>query len=161
MRVLLVALMLVLAAPSLAGGPAPRTLSWDDLIPPNAPQETEDAYVKDDKAMSGFAYNPSFFPVNPALDGKTVRIPGYAVPLTFDGTEVKDFLLVPFLGACIHVPPPPPNQVVFVRNSRPLTDDELSDPVWVSGVLSAENNTSDLAQSGYVLGAAEIRPYTE
>lgn len=161
MRIALVALMVILAVPAWAAEPGPRTLTWDDLIPPNAPKETEDAYIKDGKTMSGFAYKPSFFPVNPALNGKTVRIPGYAVPLTFDGTEVKDFLLVPFLGACIHVPPPPPNQVVYVRNSRPLTDDELSDPVWVSGVLSAENLTSELAQSGYVLKAAEIRMYTE
>ena len=52
------------------------------------------------------------------LDGKRVRIGGYVVPLDFEATNVKEFLLVPFVGACIHVPPPPPNQIIYVKSAK-------------------------------------------
>ena len=44
------------------------------------------------------------------LDGKSVRIPGYVLPLEFEDTGVTAFLLVPYVGACIHAPPPLPTR---------------------------------------------------
>ena len=58
--------------------------------------------------------------MNPALDGKTIRIPGYVLPLEFSGSKVTEFLLVPWVGACIHTPPPEPNQIVYVKARQGL-----------------------------------------
>ena len=71
------------------------------------------------------------------LIGKSIKIPGFAVPLEgADGFEyVKEFLLVPTFGACIHVPPPPPNQVIYVILDKPVYFEKLMYAVWVSGIV--------------------------
>ena len=61
------------------------------------------------------------------LDGETIRMPGYVLPLEFDGSKVKEFLLVPFVGACIHTPPPPANQIVHVRPNEGFESKGLGD----------------------------------
>ena len=74
---------------------------------------------------------------NSALDGQTVRIPGYLLPLEFSGKEVSEFLLVPWVGACIHTPPPPPNQIVHVKSDKPVGNVSMFAPIWVTGKLTA------------------------
>jgi hypothetical protein len=83
------------------------------------------------------------------------------------GAEVADKLgyrlgqkMVIAHGACIHVPPPPANQTVYVK--VPKADAQIRnafDTVWVTGVLSAKPFTSDLATAGYQIEAEEITPY--
>lgn len=105
--------------------------------------------------------------VDPALDGKRIRMPGYLLPLEFDGSEVTEFLLVPYIGACIHVPAPPPNQMVFVRSSASVAADGVYAPVWVEGTLRTESGTYSLnltdgespVSAGYVMDAIEVTPY--
>ena len=105
--------------------------------------------------------------VKPELDGALVRMPGYALPLEFDGTGVTEFLLVPYVGACIHTPPPPANQVVVVRLEKPYVIDDLYAAVWVTGrmhveavsrALSYVDGVADVS-SGYALDAVAIEPY--
>lgn len=91
--------------------------------------------------------------LNEALDGRVIRIPGYLLPLEFDGTGVREFLLVPYVGACIHAPPPPPNQIVHVSLASNFTTDELYTPVWVTGSLSAKPSSQALS---FVDGQAQI-----
>ncbi len=94
------------------------------------------------------------------LDGKVVRIAGFVTPLGFSGTNISEFLLVPFVGACIHVPPPPANQIVYVadvKNYRPSGG--LLYPVWVTGKLSAMPLDTDLANVGYQIHDAKVEPY--
>jgi hypothetical protein len=91
--------------------------------------------------------------VNRALDGEQVKMPGYALPLEFDGRGVTEFLLVPYVGACIHVPPPPPNQIVFARLQSPYQPRDLYDPVWIIGRLSAQPASTELF---LVDGQAEV-----
>ena len=79
------------------------------------------------------------------LDQKSVRLAGYALPLEFSGTGVNEFLLVPYVGACIHVPPPPPNQIVFVRVKEPFKPQSQFTPVWVTGQISAKPVTKSLS----------------
>ncbi len=74
--------------------------------------------------------------VDLSLDGKLVRIPGYLLPLEFSGKKVSEFLLVPWVGACIHTPPPPPNQIVHVTPDQPVEMSGMFVPVWVTGALS-------------------------
>lgn len=104
----------------------------------------------------------------PSLNGTSVRIPGYVLPLEFDGDLVSEFLLVPFVGACIHVPAPPPNQMVLVKTTESIKIKKLYDPVWVEGVLSTKGETRRLSlvdgqapvDAGYSLGATRVTPYT-
>jgi len=105
---------------------------------------------------------------NKALDGQSVRMPGYLLPLEFDGDKVTEFLLVPYVGACIHTPPPPPNQIVHVKTEDAYTTDGgLFSPVWVNGLMKTEQSQSDLnfidgssnIPSSYALEAESVEPY--
>lgn len=145
-----------------------RELSWEDLIPPGTPDPllADDllnikGIVRDETAPSGISYDPAYFPVNEALDGLQVAIPGYVVPLVFDQTEVEEFMLVPFVGACIHVPPPPPNQIVYVKTPDAIEVEGLFAPVWVIGRMSLESKSSELAFAGYSMVAESIEPYDD
>ena len=88
-----------------------------------------------------------------ALDGRDVEIPGYALPLEYSGTEISEFLLVPYVGACIHVPPPPLNQIVYVRFADGFESKGLFTPVLVAGRISAGQSSQSLS---YVDGSADI-----
>ena len=102
------------------------------------------------------------------LNGKTIRMPGYALPLEFDGTQVKEFLLVPYVGACIHTPPPPANQIVHVKSNEGFETKSLFDPVWVTGEMSIVSSKQSLflvdgssdISVGYSLQASSVKPYT-
>ena len=101
------------------------------------------------------------------LDGREVRMPGYLLPLDFEGDNVTEFLLVPVVGACIHVPPPPPNQMVHVNYDAGFASRGLYQAVWVNGVIKTESMNSDLTlvdgsaqvASGYSLQAHWVGPY--
>jgi hypothetical protein len=97
--------------------------------------------------------------VTHAYDGKRVRIPGFLVPLDFSGAGVTDFLLVPYVGACIHVPPPPPNQLVLVALDAPYVADGLFEAVYVTGTMATTAATTEFAEVGYTITEGEITPY--
>ncbi len=107
--------------------------------------------------------------VNAALDGQTVRIPGYLLPLEFSGKEMTEFLLVPWVGACIHTPPPPPNQIVHVKSDKPVGNVSMFAPIWVTGQLSTAASKKSLylvdgesnIDIGYSLRASAVEPYKE
>jgi hypothetical protein len=95
-------------------------------------------------------------PVVAGFDGKRVRIGGYVVSLDFDATKVKEFLLVPFVGACIHVPPPPANQIVYVKADKGFDVSGMFEPVWVTGTLKVTTQFTGLAEAGYSLEAETV-----
>ncbi len=103
------------------------------------------------------------------LDGREIRMPGYALPLEFEGTTVTEFLLVPYVGACIHTPPPPPNQIVHVRAGAGFESDGPFMPVWVTGRIATGRQSVNLSfidgaadvAVGYRIEAAAIEPYVE
>ncbi len=96
-----------------------------------------------------------------ALNGKRVRIGGYVVPLDFESTTVKEFLLVPFVGACIHVPPPPANQIVYVKAEKGFEIGNAFDPVTVTGTIKTEPAFTGLADAGYSIDAESVERRTE
>ena len=107
--------------------------------------------------------------VNPLLNGQNVRLPGYLLPLEFSGKQVSEFLLVPWVGACIHTPPPPPNQIVHVKPEKPVEMNGMFAPVWVTGQmttgaikksLSLVDGSADI-DIGYALRASVVEPYKE
>ena len=103
------------------------------------------------------------------LDGTLIRMPGYALPLEHSGTGVREILLVPYVGACIHTPPPPPNQVVFAKLDEPYVSKGLFDPVWITGRMRVVDSKSELflvdgrasVDSGYTIEVDRIEPYEE
>jgi hypothetical protein len=109
--------------------------------------------------------------VVPELDGQRIRMPGYVLPLEFEGTQVIEFLLVPFVGACIHTPPPPPNQIVHVRVDKGIKDWGMFHPVWVTGDMSVQASTQELylvdgsddINVGYSVrtSAKDVEPYQQ
>jgi hypothetical protein len=92
------------------------------------------------------------------LQGKRVRIPGFMVPLEDEADGVTEFLLVPYYGACIHTPPPPPNQIVYVRMKKKVRVDMYS-PIWVEGPLKIQNTDSYYGTVGYQLEGLTTKPY--
>ena len=100
------------------------------------------------------------FNVVESLDGVKVRMPGYIVPLDFSAkSEHGEFLLVPYFGACLHTPPPPPNQIVFVKANPAARIPSIDEPVWLEGTLSTGKFTSDLGNSAYELDLSKLEPY--
>ena len=98
-------------------------------------------------------------PTEAALDGRQVKLPGYVVPLDETKAGLKEFLLVPYFGACIHTPPPPSNQIVMVSSAKPAAGIHSMDTVWVSGTLRSTRSDSPMGASGYRLEGALIEPY--
>jgi hypothetical protein len=95
-----------------------------------------------------------------ALEGLKVRIPGYIVPLEADDKgNLTEFFLVPYYGACIHVPPPPPNQIIYVKLDRAVEAPEIMDPYGVKGLLRVRKTANDVAGSAYTLENASIAPW--
>ena len=86
-------------------------------------------------------------------------MPGYIIPLELGAEGVTSFLLVPYVGACIHTPPPPPNQLVVVSSKKPWPSDQLWDPVWVTGVMRTQLQSTELGETGYALTADEMEIY--
>lgn len=164
----------------------PVTLDWDDLMPEGEIEKLEKMYADymadlerqmranagplSEAGAGGIAEGSPMdemkqigtFATVPELDGKDVRLPGYIVPFDFDsGSEYSEFLLVPYFGACIHTPPPPPNQIVYVTAEKPVKIDDVWAPVWVEGRMTAEPNMNDTGDAAYTLTLDALTPYSE
>ncbi len=164
---LLLATLLVFAAPFAVADV--RELQWSDLIPADAPSPPPPVAMHDLSQLAdalaaetgpAAAQQSPAEPVVKALDGVQVKLPGYIVPLDMseDG-RVTEFLLVPYFGACIHVPPPPSNQIVHATSELGVRVDELYQPFWIEGPLKVEHATSELADAGYRMEAQKIYLY--
>jgi len=152
------------------GPPAERELEWDALIPDDfrpdklmSEFQIEDLSDDDPRAAEFMAKLKELWdkaPVREDLDGAEVRLPGFVVPVEADERETTGFLLVPYYGACIHVPPPPANQTVYViTEAGKGTPPELFDVVWVTGIMSTKRIENDMAEAGYTLYASSVEPY--
>lgn len=149
------------AFPPSAVARTPQEIWWEDLIPPGVPYaeiigEGEMDFVNDTWAP---IFDANATKLNEDLDGTLIRMPGFVLPLEFGADGVSEFVLVPYVGACVHVPPPPPNQLVFVTAKEPWPSDALWEPVWVVGTLRTELQTTEVAETGYALTATEIEPF--
>ena len=150
-----------------------RNLEWEDLMPKDWDPMFEldqllgdfEQDLPDDDARAEELYEAYLdaarqAPVVSELDGQRVRLPGFVIPLDFEGTDTSEFLLVPYFGACIHVPPPPANQIIYVKTTVSYPLDELFDPVWVTGVISTLAHLNDIGDAGYTMQATQIEPYS-
>ncbi len=160
----------------------PKELRWEDLVPKGwNPNSVFDRFTNEEfAAMSDeqyFALQEEVqkmledAPTVDSLDGQTVRIPGYLLPLEFDEAEIKEFLLVPYFGACTHTPPPPANQVIYGKLQSTFTMNQMYEPVWISGKLKTLRSQSKLGESGlsqtidvdtgYTMEVDDVAPYEE
>jgi len=149
------------AAPGKTTADGYRDLEWSALLPAqdvDVLKRLQQAPIDHSGSMK--AQQVGTFNTVGALDGSKVRIPGYIVPLEADDQgRLTEFFLVPYFGACIHVPPPPPNQIVYVKLPHGVEAPEITDPYGVKGVLRTRKTSNDLAGSAYVLEDASIAPW--
>lgn len=143
-------------------------LDWDALIPKNRRLDklineyNEAFYNKDPRAKALMEKLENFGKEAPAVsdyDGKAVRLSGFVVPLEMNADSIREFLLVPYHGACIHVPPPPANQTVYVvTDTHNAYQGQLFDAVSVTGTISVEALSSELGDAGYRIHARKVEP---
>ena len=150
-----------------------RSVTWDDLIPPDwLPEELFSDLFDDEEFAELDDFDPravelmekilalwSEAPVVERLDGQRLRIPGFVVPLEGDGEYIYEFLLVPYFGACIHVPPPPANQLIHVMPDKPIPARWNMLPVWVNGVIMVSRFDSDMGSAGYQMRGMQVEEY--
>jgi hypothetical protein len=160
-----------------------RTIEWVDLIPaadleallnpPDLIGEIIDGSAGD--RMPGDDERPDFgdsaqaqryeaalrsTAVRPEFNGAKVRIPGFIVPLDFDETQmVSAFFLVPYFGACLHNPPPPPNQIIYSQFEGGLSLDDIYDPFWLEGTLTVDTQTNELGVAAYSMKTDRVTRY--
>lgn len=176
-------------AKTAAQTPAARTLpadknkvielEWTDLLPDADLQKMEalpevsheggegagsainkNFNASNDPSMKAWADVMSSANVRGELNGRKVKLPGFVVPIEYDADQnITAFFLVPYFGACIHVPPPPPNQIVYVSGAKNLKADLIYNPFWIEGTLTTDTMSHDLANSAYSLKVDKISEY--
>lgn len=181
---LLTALLLFTSLPAFSASNTAsyQTVEWTDLMP----QEDLEALLNPPEYLNEIADGSLEDQINSQLQGamsvddsryqqalssaqikeefndRKVRIPAFIVPLEYDEAQkVTEFFLVPYFGACIHVPPPPPNQIIFAAYKPGLTLEALYDAFWISGTLQTTLTENDTATSAYSIDIDGIEPYTE
>jgi hypothetical protein len=160
------------AAPKAAARPSPfKTITWDELVPKDWDPMKEfkgtdmsmfgDGDPRAQAALKKMREVWDNAPVNPAIVGQAVRIPGFVVPLEESKEGVKEFLLVPYFGACIHSPPPPSNQIIHVLPHSAAKGVKSMDAVWISGTLVTVKTESYMGAASYRVEATLVEPYQE
>ena len=153
MTVRILALIALMAPVALSAADTPREISWDELIP-------QDAALWSDAPPDASSPVPAAVGVVKELDGQAVRIPGFIVPLESDeGGLLAEFFLVPYFGACIHVPPPPPNQIVYVTVDPAFNLESMWEPFWIEGTMRTQGHASVIGTTAYSLEASTIEKY--
>jgi hypothetical protein len=149
------------ALPRAALAKTPTEITWDDLIPPGVPYSEIVAAGEMDETNDIWqpVFDENATKLNPVLDGAYIKMPGYIIPIDQSTDGVTSFVLVPYVGACLHTPPPPANQLVFVTTNKPWPSDNLWDAVWVTGQMQHELQSTEVAETGYLLKAEEMETY--
>lgn len=156
-----------------------KTIEWTDLTdleailnPPDYLNDIQDGALEDQissnlKSKSNIKDDPYqqalvSTRIVPAMHNQPIRVPGFIVPLSFgEDLSITQFFLVPFFGACIHLPPPPPNQIIFVNYPKGLALEDMHSPYWVSGVIKTQLIENNTATAAYSLTMDAYERYTE
>lgn len=159
-----------------------QTIEWTDLMPLDDLQAlmTPPEYLNnvqdgsDENQIAGQLSNSTTASDDPyqkaltsrniveSMNGRAIKVPGFIVPLEFNEEQkVTEFFLVPYFGACIHVPPPPPNQIIFVKAENGIEQQELYEPFWLEGVVKTEVSERELGTSAYTMELHTLKPYEE
>lgn len=161
---MLTAALACLCIVSFSVNAEPREIDWLELMPaedlallenmPEVEHQGDGPALLPDEIMTGR--------VVPEMENVEGRIPGFVVPLkTTKDMRILEFFLVPYYGACIHVPPPPPNQIIHVKYPEGFTVDALYDPIWVEGTVMIQRTENAIGTSSYAIVAESVTPYEE
>ncbi|MEM1379646.1 MAG: DUF3299 domain-containing protein [Pseudomonadota bacterium] len=167
---------------------APMTISWDDLLPEGEEERIIKAYddfyaaleeqymsaqprmlsdlggmdgmggIAEGSALDTMPQLGTFNTVD-SLDEQRIELPGFIVPLDVVDGALASFLVVPYFGACIHTPPPPPNQVVYGIADPAIAIEDTFYPYWFEGVMRTGRQDTDLGNAAYTLNVVDVRPY--
>jgi len=148
-----------------------RELGWEELLPEGEEERLAQLYqqqmamlysgggIAEGSAADTMVQIGTFNTVA-GLNETKVRIPGYTVPFEFGANaEITEFLLVPYYGACLHAPPPPPNQTVFAMTEEPIRLRDLAQAVWIEGTLFTQTQESELADAAYTIRVDKVEIY--
>jgi hypothetical protein len=159
-----------------------KTMDWTDLMPssdleallnpPDYVSEVDEGSLGDEPVsmlkstitVPNDRYQQALIStrVRPELDGNDIRIAGYLVPVEYnDNQEATTFFAVPFFGACLHLPPPPPNQIILVQSEKGVRIDDMYTPYWLSGELHTDLQENDMAESAYTMTLQSAELYSE
>ena len=147
-------------------------ITWEELMPEGEEERLAEMYqaqmaslysrsggVAEGSAADQAIQIGSFKTVD-GMDGMKIRLPGYTVPFDYGSdAEISEFLLVPYYGACLHAPPPPPNQTVFVKTEDKIKLKDLSQAVWIEGTLKTQRQNSSLADAAYTIEMTDWEIY--
>ncbi|MFN7163360.1 MAG: DUF3299 domain-containing protein [Hyphomonas sp.] len=149
-----------------------QRIGWEDLMPAGEEERLAQMYQAQmamlysgagvaEGSAADVAVQIGTFNTVKELNGKKIRIPGYTVPFEYGAdAQIKEFLLVPYFGACIHAPPPPPNQTVFIISDKPIKMKDLAQAVWIEGTIYTQTQESELADAAYTIKLTGIEEYT-
>lgn len=140
----------------------PETIYWEDLLPEGEIERLDELYASqtalpfghspEDPMLSAQPIQIGTFNVVEEFDGKLVRIPGFVLPFEYSASgKISEFLLVPYFGACIHTPPPPPNQMVYVKADKPADLGQQWNAIWAIGTLRTQKHLNELGDAAYTL----------
>ena len=168
-RLIAVSALLILIQPLKAD--EMRVLNWPDLLPAEQGGLAELAgqgsqggagasWFEHDESSTEIPDQPHSVGVVEELNGVRVMLPGFVVPLEMaDNGKVTEFLFVPYVGACVHYPPPPANQIVYVTLPKPVEFESLWVPYWVAGIIRTDTKESELGNAGYTIAAEYMEDY--
>lgn len=168
-------LLCLLVAPTLLSAAQPREVDWLDLLPaedyqamldmpdldhgngPDANGDFTSSLRQENNSLPEVMYSTR---VVAEMDQQYIRIGGYPVPIEADARgRYTQFFLVPYAGACIHVPPPPPNQIILVDYPAGIEITDIYQPLWIQGQLQVAQTSNQLADASYQLEADEAGLY--
>jgi hypothetical protein len=148
-----------------------REIGWEELMPEGEEERLAQLYqqqmsmlysggpIAEGSAGDQMIQIGTFNTVK-ELNETKVRIPGYTVPFEFGANaEITEFLLVPYYGACLHAPPPPPNQTVFAMTEEPIKLRNLAQAVWIEGTMFTQTQESELADAAYTIRVDKVETY--
>lgn len=147
-----------------------KRIGWEDLMPEGEEERLAEMFQAQMAMMysggitEGSAGDTAIqigtFNTVKELNGKKIKIPGYTVPFEYGAdAQIKEFLLVPYFGACLHAPPPPPNQTIFVIAEKPIKMKDLAQAVWIEGTIYTQTQESELADAAYTIKLTAIEEY--
>lgn len=150
-----------LAQDAPAEGFNSNTSAFEDQVA-KAIAESKQALAEEKKSGRDWRDALKSTKVRPEFNNKRIRIAGYIVPIEYDDNQViTEFFLVPYFGACIHVPPPPPNQLIYVKHPKGFTLPDLYTPFWVDGTVVIETQENELGLSAYSMRNVKLERYQE
>jgi len=136
----------------------------DEIVDGSAQDQLSNTLKNELKNDEGDRYQQALTStqVKSVVNNAPIKIPAFIVPLEFDDKQnVTQFFMVPFFGACLHLPPPPPNQTIYVNYPKGLKLESLYDAYWISGIIKTSLVENDTAIAAYSMEMHAFELYTD